>query len=314
MIKNPNENPQNILVLGAGELGIEILRQLVLQGVRNYKATVSVLLRGSTVNSKESEKTQLIEQLKAWDVGIVEGDVSTASIAELAEVFKRYDTVVSCVGFASGSGTQLKLAQAAISSGVSRYFPWQFGVEYDVIGRGSAQPLFDEQLDVRDLLRGQQKTKWVIVSTGMFTSFLFEPSFGVVDLHSNTVNALGHWDTQVTVTTPEDIGNLTAMLVLSTSVENQVVYTAGDTLSYGQLADLLDTLLGRKLSRNEWTIPYLRSELAAAPDDMLRKYRLVFAQGNQNGPGVAWSKDISFNGQNGIPVTSVEGWIRYNLL
>jgi len=28
----------------------------------------------------------------------------------------------------------------------------------------------------------------VIVSTGMFTSFLFEPSFGVVDLAQNTVH------------------------------------------------------------------------------------------------------------------------------
>ena len=74
----------------------------------------------------------------------------------------------------------MKIAQAALEGGVRRYFPWQFGVDYDVLGRGSAQDLFDEQLDVRDLLRGQSSTEWVIVSTGMFTNFLFEPSFGVV--------------------------------------------------------------------------------------------------------------------------------------
>ena len=33
-----------------------------------------------------------------------------------------------------------------------------------------------------------------MVHSGMFTSFLFEPSFGVVDLAQNTVNALGGWD------------------------------------------------------------------------------------------------------------------------
>jgi hypothetical protein len=43
-----------------------------------------------------------------------------------------------------------------LSAGVKRYLPWQFGVDYDVIGRGSAQTLFDEQFDVRDLLRGQR--------------------------------------------------------------------------------------------------------------------------------------------------------------
>ena len=88
--------------------------------------------------------------------------------------------------------------------------PWQFGVDYDVLGKGSAQDLFNEQLEVRELLRAQRATEWIIISTGMFTSFLFEPAFGVVDLAKNTVHALGSWDTQVTVTTPEDIGMLTA--------------------------------------------------------------------------------------------------------
>jgi hypothetical protein len=64
---------------------------------------------------------------------------------------------------------------------IPRYFPWQFGVDFDVIGRGSPQDIFDAQLDVRELLRSQQQTEWVI-STGMFMSYLFEPEFGVVDL------------------------------------------------------------------------------------------------------------------------------------
>ncbi|MGF6660693.1 hypothetical protein QF000_002338 [Paraburkholderia atlantica] len=68
-------------------------------------------------------------------------------------------------------GVQLKITQAALDAKVKRYFPWRFGVDYDIIGRGSAQVLFDEQLDVRDLLRAQTGTEWVIVSTGMFTSF-----------------------------------------------------------------------------------------------------------------------------------------------
>ena len=54
------------------------------------------------------------------------------------------------------AGTQLKLAHAVLGvkgGNVKRYVPWQFGVDYDIIGRGSAQELFDEQLGVRDLLR-----------------------------------------------------------------------------------------------------------------------------------------------------------------
>ena len=66
----------------------------------------------------------------------------------------------------------------------------------------------------------------------MFTSFLFEPAFGVVDLAQNTVRALGSWNTAVTVTTPEDIGRLTAAIQFDPVLVNQVVYVTGDTLTY----------------------------------------------------------------------------------
>lgn len=46
-------------------------------------------------------------------------------------------------------------------------------------------------------------------------SFLFEPSFGVVDLSQNTVRALGSWETAVTVTSPDDIGRLTAAILFA---------------------------------------------------------------------------------------------------
>ena len=60
----------------------------------------------------------------------------------------------------------------------------------------------------------QRATEWVVVSTGMFTSFLFEPDFDVVNLSNRNLHALGSWDTQVTVThrriLPPDHGDLSA--------------------------------------------------------------------------------------------------------
>jgi hypothetical protein len=53
------------------------------------------------------------------------------------------------------------------------------------VGRGSGQDVWDEQLDVREMLRAPSRTRWTIISTGMFTSFLFGPSFGLVDLENN---------------------------------------------------------------------------------------------------------------------------------
>jgi hypothetical protein len=193
---------------------------------------------------------------------------------------------------------------------VNRYFPWQFGVDYDVIGRGSAQDLFDEQLDVRDLLRSQDRTEWIIISTGMFTSFLFEPSFGVIDLAQNIIHALGSWGNAVTVTTPKDIGDLTAEIVFAEPrIVNSVVYTAGDTVSYERLADIVESVLGRKLRRVEWSVPMLKNELAKDPNNPIKKYRVVFAEGR----GVSWDIGKTFNAERAIKVMNVEQWARDNL-
>ncbi|MGV0850400.1 aromatic alcohol reductase [Mycolicibacterium phlei] len=291
-----NVTTEQILVIGAGELGGAVITAL-----RRRDADVTVLLRPSRTPRDE---------LTALGVEIIEADVAGVTVPELAAVLNRFHTVVNCLGFAAGPGTQRRITEAVLAAGVSRYIPWQFGVDYDAIGRGSPQNLFDEQLDVRDMLRAQNGTDWVIVSTGMFTSFLFEPDVGIVDLTTNTVNALGSWDTAVTVTTPEDIGEITAEILLTRPrIANEVVFVAGDTITYGELADVVERVRGVPVTRNEWTVPYLLDELAHHPDDNLRKYRAVFAQGT----GVAWPKAGTFNAVRGIPTTTTEEFARIHL-
>lgn len=300
-----------ILVLGAGELGMSVLRNLVRHVGTTSGVSIAVLLRPSTIDSGNPDKQKDVAELHALGVELVPGDLAVQSVASLANTFARFDTVVSCTGFVGGPGVQRKIAQAALDAKVRRYFPWQFGVDYDVIGRGSAQDLFDEQLDVRELLRSQTQTEWVIVSTGMFMSFLFEPSFGVVNLEQNTVRALGSWDNAVTVTTPEDIGALTSMILFDEPrIVNQILHVAGDTVTYRQLADTLDKLLDLKVCRKEWSVPELQRELAEGPHESLRKYRVVFAEGR----GVAWDKSHTFNAQRGLDVCALEDWVRQNLV
>lgn len=303
-------NNISILVLGAGELGLAVLRSLAKRVALFPSTTLTVLLRPSTITSHDPRKQRDLAALQSLGVKFLPGDLAADSTADLAALFRNFHTVIGCTGFVAGRSIQLKLARAVLDADVRRYFPWQFGVDYDVIGRGSAQDLFDEQLDVRDLLRSQDRTEWVIVSTGMFTSFLFEPSFGVVDLVQNTVHALGSWDTAVTVTTSEDIATLTAEIIFAEPrVINRVVYTAGDTVTYAHLADIVDSVLSRKVQRVEWSVPQLKDELAKDPDDPIKKYRVVFAEGK----GVSWEVDKTFNAQQQIEVTDVVGWARENL-
>lgn len=307
---NPNSTSQNILVLGAGELGLPVLRNLALKAKGVDGAKISVLLRESAITSCAPNKQKDIAEIRAHGIEIVAGDLIKSSIDELAALFARYDTVVGCAGYAAGIHTPMKLAHAALQARIPRYFAWQFGVDFDVIGRGSPQDIFDAQLDVRELLRSQDQTEWVIISTGMFMSYLFEPEFGVVDLQNDAVHALGSLDTAVTLTTPDDIGALTAEVVFTQPrIRNEIVYLAGDTVTYGEVADNLQVALGRTFSREEWTEQYLLDELARDPQNMMRKYRAAFAQGR----GVAWDKSGTFNQERGIPVTDVASWINANL-
>lgn len=301
---------RNILVLGAGELGMPVLRNLACRARTGDGARISVLLRASAVASDAPAKKRDIGEIRDLGIEIVVGDLVKSSIDELAEVFQQYDTVIGCAGYAAGIDTPMKLAKAALQARVPRYFPWQFGVDFDVIGRGSPQDIFDAQLDVRELLRAQSGTEWVIISTGMFMSYLFEPEFGVVDLENDAVHALGSLDTAVTLTTPDDIGALTAEVVFTApAIRNEIVFLAGDTVTYGEVADELEMALGRPFSRSEWTVPFLMEELARDPQNMMRKYRAAFAQGR----GVAWDKAGTFNQRNAIPVTDVTAWIGANL-
>ncbi|CAB1402544.1 FIG00553873: hypothetical protein [Pseudomonas fluorescens] len=301
---------QSILVLGAGELGFAVLRNLARVAKRAPGSTISVLLRDSTINSRVAEKKAEIDELRSLGIHMVAADLVNDSIEQLAAVFARFDTVIGCAGMVAGRETPMKLAKAALQSGVKRYFPWQFGVDFEVIGRGSPQDLFDAQLDVRELLRAQDQTEWVIISTGMFTSFLFEPVFEVVDFDNDTVNALGSLENSVTLTTPEDIGTLTAEIVFfEPRFRNEIVYLSGDTLSYGQVAGILERALGRPFKSNVWTVPYLMDELKKDPTHHIKKYRAVFAQGR----GVAWPKAGTFSERQSIAVTTAEQWAQQHL-
>lgn len=296
------------LVLGAGELGLSVLRALA-QSPSRQSSTITVLLRPSTLAKNP-------HQVLPQELGInaQAGDIAAASVSELGRLFAPYDVVIGCSGMLGPPGLQKKICEAVLQARVKRYFPWQFGVDYDVIGRGSAQDLFSEQLGVRDMLRAQMQTQWVIVSTGMFMGFLFEEAFEVVvggkEGEGRKVRALGGRDNKVTVTAVEDIGRVVAELVYAASDVQGVVFTAGQTISYGELAEAMREVLGDEVRLEEWDLKTLRSELAEDPGNGLKKYRVVFAEGK----GVWWDEEKSWDKQRNMKLKSVKEWIEGNLV
>ncbi|KAF2839991.1 hypothetical protein M501DRAFT_922085, partial [Patellaria atrata CBS 101060] len=315
----------SILVLGAGELGLSILRALITSPpVKSETSTVTVLLRpGSSSVTKIRDLSQQIR--------IIEGDVG-APVNELAGLFGGFDAVVCATGYGAPLGTQRMIAEAVRKAGELRgeeggngrgrkrlrFIPWQFGVDYDVVGHGSQMPLFEEQLGVREFLRSKEVrgvVDWVIVSTGMFTSFLFEEEFGVVRVEGwkegrrGRVTALGGWRNRVTVTGVGDIGVLTARALFEPELHERIVYTAGQTFEYGFLADLLQEMLfgnePERLERVVWTAEELERRVRET-GDMLERYRLLFAQGK----GVSWDTNRTWNVRLGWLADDLETFVR----
>ncbi|KAI8210362.1 hypothetical protein K4K52_012322 [Colletotrichum sp. SAR 10_76] len=299
----------SVLVLGAGELGSAMLKALTSHPVRPKDANISVLLRPSTISSTDPSKSKSVSDIKALGVHVEAGDVVNDSIADLAALFSKYDTVISCTGFVGPTGTQRRICEAALQSSVRRYIPWQFGVDYDVIGRGSPQVLFDEQLDVRDMLRGQTSTEWLIISTGLFMSFLFVKEFGVVDFEVKKLRALGGWDVEITVTGPEDIARMTAEVVFKPSgiPRDGVIFIAGDTVSYETIAKLVENRFPEvRFTRERWDMELLKRNLGSDSGNVWNKYRCVFGARK----GIAWPMKKTLNYEREIELEGLKLYLK----
>ncbi|KAI1803157.1 isoflavone reductase family protein [Daldinia bambusicola] len=309
----------SILLIGAGELGTSVLEALAAHPKRNG-GSIAILLRQSSISSPDARKRAQLDHFKSLGASLVAGDLAHDSEDKLAEILARFHTVIACSGFGLPAGTQAKLTRAVLGAGVGRYVPWQWGVDYDAVGAGSAQDLFDEQLEVRALLRSQSRqgtststgTDWAIVSTGLFMSFLFQRAFGVVDLRGRKVRALGSWDARLTLTTARDVGRMAAEVVYDAGIKGEeaetrgVVYVAGDTVTYARVAELVEKRFGGEWTRELWDEEFLRGKLRERPEDGMLKYTNVWAKGR----GVAWDMQRTVNARRGVELQSLESYLR----
>ena len=309
MGQNLNVNVKKILIMGAGQLGLAVLNALHAD-VALLNGDITVLVSPASLNSDKTPTNPTLRILAEQGVKFTALDLAAIDHNSLVAFFAKFNTVVSCTGFVAGPGTQIKITRAVLEANVARYFPWQFGVDYDVVGKGSGQPVFDEQYEVRTMLRQQVTTEWVIVSTGMFTSFLFEPAFDVVNLEQGYINALGSWGNKLTVTAPEDIGQLTATILLATPrIINEVVFVAGDTISYAELAQIVDNVSSMRIKHNLLPVDWLHTQLAKKPEDQMLRYRAAFALGE----GMWWDIEKTFNYKNAIETQNTTQWLATHL-
>lgn len=299
----------SILIIGAGELGMAMIDAFA-KKLKTNQGYLNVLLKKESIESSDKRKLQRLSDFKMNHIGVITGDLEKDSIATLSGIFSKFGTIINCSGFVGGQGTQIKITKAVLNAHVSTYVPWQFGVDYDIVGKGSGQPVWDEQYDVRELLRAQNTTDWIIVSTGIFTSYLYSSDFGIVDLKEKIVHALGNWNYKVTVTTPEDIGRLTAEIVFFVpKIKNEIVFVAGDTLSYEALANITERVVGEPFKRELISMSDLTKAIAQDENNVAARYRIAFARPD----GVAWEKTSTFNFSQNLEVSDVQDWLLKNM-
>ncbi|KAG9189132.1 hypothetical protein G6011_06000 [Alternaria panax] len=309
-----SEPQASILLLGAGEQGKAFLSHLT--KLPNTHITVGVR---SPTNYSE---------LRPHNISLHAIDLSSPSNG-LSKAFSAYDILISATGFGVDPTSALKLANEALLDGNIRkqqgkgklwFFPWQWGVNYDITVDGEGMmPSFGAQRDVRNLLQRrteESNVQWIVISTGIFMSLLFEQFWGIVDQTNQKgqgegggeilVRCLRDWDHKVTVTDVHDIGRaLARILAGDVDVADRAVYTAGDTISYAQLADIAKRVSGKKVKQEAWTVEYLKSEVEADPDDGIKRCRLVFAR-----DGVWWDMDGTVNKALAMKMVDVETYAR----
>ena len=135
---------EKVLVLGAGQLGAAVLDALV-PAVIQRQGAVSVIVSPAAWDETGQLRSASHRALADAGADFIAVDIAGRSLEALTRAFRGYSTVINCMGFVAGPGTQLKITRAVLAAGVPRYFPWQFGVNYDVVGKGSGQPVWDEQ-------------------------------------------------------------------------------------------------------------------------------------------------------------------------
>lgn len=298
-----------ILVIGASELGVAMVKALL-----NHPAVydVSVLIRPPTI-AQDASGSKLVSALRALNIRLVPGDFESDSEDSLKETLSRFHTVIGCSEISPGvPGLQARVVRLILDAKVARYIPWQFGVDYDVLSQGPLREIVEEQVQVRTLLRSQNHTSWIIVSSGIFMSDLMNhEGLGLMISRNNKFRALGSWDTHITTTDMWDVASITALILMERpEVKNEVCLIAGDTLSYSQIVSAYETVYRHcKIEKEIWSREYLQDRLVAKPGNELRRQRCIYA----SNVGIAWSKADSWIGQRGIHVKTLRQYFEQRL-
>lgn len=122
-MKQPNNQvSEKVLVLGAGQLGASVLASLA-PAVTQRNGSVCVLVSPRSWDKQDKLRSSIHQRLADAGAQFIAVDIAASTVETLKEQFHGFDTIINCMGFVAGAGTQIKITRAVLEAGVKRYFP-----------------------------------------------------------------------------------------------------------------------------------------------------------------------------------------------
>ena len=223
-----SNNYSSVVIAGAsGNLGNQIVKAFLNQpNVRTH-----ILVR--------NESKHKVEELIKLGAHIIEGDVTTSSVEELAQSFKGIEVIVSAL---SGDHSvvydgQLKLLNAAKLSGVKKFVPSSYGFNFqDYLQLGDSF-LIDPKKKLISDLQSQNQVDYLLIHNGLFYSYAFFPGF-LFQKENDTIKYYGDLNVKIQLTDTLDIAKYVVEASLNPQLKNKSINVAGDEKTLEELAHL----------------------------------------------------------------------------
>ena len=225
---------KNVIIIGAsGYIGQPILSSLISAGF-----TVSALTRSSTPSTFNFPSTVTVHQ-------------TDYSMASLLKAFKDQDAVVSAIGTFS-TAQQVAIIDAAITAGVKRFIPSEFGIDSSHPAVEHSVPAIKGKKDTIAYLRAQESTglSWTAICVGAFFDGTFRTrgSMGW-DVPARRAVIFDGGNTEYEATNLEQIARAVAAVLSPKSFEdtrNEFVYVNSFTMTQNQVLAALEKVSGEK--------------------------------------------------------------------
>lgn len=207
---------------GTGNLGVPIVDALL---ATNYPVTV--------LTRKGSSKASKLRQ----NSNITVAEVDYSSFSSLTEALKGHTVVVSTLATAS-AGNQNPLIDAAVSAGVTRFIPSEFGS--DTCNHKSAQlPVFKHKVETQEYLKAvvseNPSFSYTLICNGAFLDWGLRVGF-TVNPSKHTATVYNGGDVPFTATNLGTVGKAVVGVIQHLSeTANRAVYIQDALVTQNQL-------------------------------------------------------------------------------